>query len=333
MANYNVTISASGNGPNFMLWQGSGGTSSGGALALLAGDTVSFKKLGTYSGSFVISGFSTGLWTSGSNLTLTTSYQSRTVKSGGTVGFVDALTATAGSKSQTRYFEVGGLLPDLVIDDINDLIRPNGSTNHAITIGGATATTTYEIRLTSSTGTVIATASASSPNGSLTVGNIPSAGASRTYYVTGRRSAANGGNNVPSLILSYTVTHESPGSSLGGGGTGGYGMQVFTASGDTVLDVTDRVVIFADHVTGSLTTSELTKNVTLDRAGTCVIDMTPITVAIIGGLAQRQDILHTSISGTTLTITRTSVYPGGDSSQAAESTNYNFLVVFDPVST
>ena len=61
--------------------------------------------------------------------------------------------------------------------------------------------------------------------------------------------------------------------------------------------------------------------------------MTPVQVPISNGLAQRQDILHTSISGTTLTITRTSVYPGGDSTQSAQSTNYNFLVVYDPEGT
>jgi hypothetical protein len=220
--------------------------------------------------------------------------------------------------------------PDLVIDDIADILRPNGSTNHTITIGGATSTTTYEVRTTSSSGTVVATANASTPNGSLTVNDIPSSGNSTVYYVTGRRSVANGGNNDVSLILTYTVTHDIPSSSVGDGGTGTYGMQVFDANAKTVLDISDRVVIFSDHVTGTLTSSQLTTTETLSRAATCVIDMDPVTVPIIGGIAQRQDILHTSISGTTLTIARTSVYPGGDSSQPAESTTYNFLVVYDP---
>jgi|TARA_R110000823_G_C15907497_1_gene497444 hypothetical protein len=331
MATYNVTIFRSMGEVNTISWSGEGGTSSGTAFELFPGDIVNFRQTGTGT-SVTMSSFASGFWTNSSNITLTSSNQSKTVDSG-TVGDIDNILAAAGSLSIIRYFKMGGLLPDLVIDDIPDLIRPNGSTDHSITIGGATATTTYEVRTSSSSGTVVATANASTPNGSLTVSNMPSSGASRTYYVTGRRSVANGGSNTVSLILSYMVTHESPGSSIGDGGTGSYGMQVFAANGDTVLDVSDRVVIFSDHVTGTLTTSELTKNVTLDRAGTCVIDMSPLTVVIINGRAQRQDILHTSLSGTTLTITRTSVYPGGDSSQPAETTNYNFLVVYDPVST
>ena len=335
MATYDVSIFRSTGGDfESMSWSGEGGTLSSNGFELFPGDVVNFKQTG-FGTSVTMSNFASGFWTNNSALTLTSSNQAKTVASG-TVGSTDGVSASAGSAPQlnvTRYFKMGGLQPDLVIDDIDDLIRPNGSTNHVITIGGATATTTYEVRVTGSTGTVVATANASTPNGSLTVSNMPSSGASRTYYVTGRRSVANGGSNTVSLILSYMVTHESPGSSIGDGGTGSYGMQVFAANGDTVLDVSDRVVIFADHVTGTLTTSELTKNVTLDRAGTCVIDMSPLTVVIIDGRAQRQDILHTSLSGTTLTITRTSVYPGGDSSQPAETTNYNFLVIYDPVST
>ena len=326
MANYNVTISASGNGPNFMLWQGSGGTSSGGALALLAGDTVSFKKLGTYSGSFVISGFSTGLWTSGSNLTLTTSYQSRTVKSGGTVGFVDALTATAGNKSQTRYFKVGGVEPDLAITDVVDITRPNGSTNHAITIAAGTSTTTYEVRTGSASGTVYGTRSG---NGAITVSNIPSAGASATYYVTGKVTAANGGNNTAALADTYIVVHEAAaGSASGNGGTGTFGLRAFDASGNITLDLTDRVVTFRQRVTGSLSASQITKTITLSSAGTCVINLTPLTVIFVNNIPQRQKILYATISGTALTIKRTATNAAG-SANAAQA--YDYLVVNDPV--
>ena len=327
MANYNVTLRANGGGPDLLIWQGSNasGTSSGAAMALDAGDTVSFKKAGFgYSGSIVVSGFAGGMWTSTSNLTLTTSYQSKTVKSGGTVGFVDALTGTAGSKTQTRYFKIGGVEPDLTITDIEDISRENGSTNHAITIAEGTSTTEYDIRTSSYTGSVVGTRSG---NGALTVSNIPSAGNSRDYYVTGRVTAANGGSNSASSILSYSVTHQSPGATTGDGGTGTYGIQVLASNGDIVLDVSDRVVVFADYVSGTLSTSETSKNVTLARAGTAVIDMEPITTPIISGVAQRHKILHTSVSGTTLTIQRTSTSSGGGSAQTAP---YKFLVVFDP---
>ena len=325
MANYDITLTANGSLPDLLIWTGDGGSTSGAAFALNAGDTVRFRKGGFgYSGSVVISGFASGLWTSTSNLTLTTSYQTKTVKTGGTVGFTDDITATAGSKTQTRWFKIGGVEPDLVIDDIEDIIRPNGSTNHSITIGSGSTTTEYDIRTTSYTGTVVATRNGS---GALTVSNIPAAGASRDYYVTGRVTAANGGANTASSILSYSVTHESPGSTVGGGGTGTYGMQVFNAAGETVLDVTDRVVIFADYVTGTLTTSEMSKNITLARAGTAVIDMDPITVPIVSGVAQRHLILHTTVSGTALTIQRTSTSSGSGSASTAP---YKFLIVYDP---
>jgi len=329
MTTYNVIIESD-QETSSVSWMGDGGTTSGSAFELSPGDVVNFKKQGL--GSPVVSGFDSNFWTNSSNITLNFSNQSKTVASG-TVNSVDGLTATANSSSITRYFKMGGLLPDLDIDNIDNFIRPNGSTDHTITIGSATNTTTYEVRLGSSSGTVIATAPSSDPNGVLTVNNIPPAGSSRTYYVTGRRSLANGGSDTVSLILSYTVTHESPGSSVGDGGTSSYGLQVFDANGDTVLDVSDRVVVFSDYVTGSLSSTELTKTVTLAKQGTVVIDMEPATVVISNGLAQRQDILHTTISGNTLTIERVSTTPGfyyGPNDGAGQSTTYKFLVLYDP---
>ena len=329
MANYNVTLRANGGGPDLLIWQGSNasGTSSGAALAIDAGDTVSFKKAGFgYSGSIVVSGFAGGMWTSTSNLTLTTSYQSKTVKSGGTVGFVDALTGTAGSKTQTRYFKIDGIQPDLSITDVEDITRPNGSTNHAITIAGGTSTTTYEVRTGSGNGTVYGTRDG---NGAITVSNIPSAGASATYYITGKVTAANGGSNTQSLADTYIVVHEAAaGSGSGNGGTGTFGLRAFDASGNITLDLTDRVVTFRQRVTGSLSASETSKTITLSSAGTCVINLTPLTVIYVNNIPQRQKILYTTISGTALTIKRTATNATG-SANAAQA--YDFLVVNDPV--
>ena len=323
MANYDISLSASGNLPDFLIWSGIGGTTSSAAAGLVAGDTVRFRKVGTYSGSVSVSGFASGLWTSTSNLTLTTSYQTKTVKTGGTAFFEDMITGTAGNKTQNRWFEIAGVSPDLAIDDIDDVSRPTGSTDHSITIGSGTSTTTYEVRTGSASGTIVGTRDG---NGAITVSNIPSAGSYRDYYVTGKVTTANGGENVQELILSYTVVHES-GTTSGDGGTSDYGLQVFNAAGQTVLDVTDRVIVFSDYVTGTLTTSETTKNVTLSRLGTAVIDMLPITDPIVNEVAQRHKILHTTISGTTLTIQRTSTNSGGGSAQTAD---YKFLVVYDP---
>ena len=323
MANYDVTIIANGSGPDILIWNGNGGTSSGAPFGLDAGDTVRFKKSGLFSGSIIVSGFNTNVWTSSSNLTLTTSFQTKTVASG-TPGTLSTLTATAGSKTQTRFYEISGVDPDLTIDDIDDISRPNGSTDHSITIANGSSVTTYEVRLTSSTGTVIASRTG---NGTLTVSNIPNAGSSRDYFVTGKVTTANGGTNTSSFILNYSVIHEDVGATVGDGGTSNFGIQVFDAAGNTVLDVSDRVIVFSDFVTGSLTSSELTKNITLAKAGTAVIDMTPVTVPVSNNAAQRHKILHTSVSGTTLTISRTSTSSGSGSAQSA---SFNYLVVFDP---
>jgi len=329
MANYTVSIfnfPSFGGDPGQTTWTGVGGTSQSGAYELQPGDTVQFKKSGM--GTVTLSSFGSDLWTNTSNLTLTTSYQTKTVKTGGTIGSVDAVIAN-GTNSLARYFKMGGASPDLTIDDIDDQLRPNGSTNFSITFGGTSSHTVYEVHTTSSSGTVVGTTSS---NGSLTVNNMPSSGYSRTYYVTGRRPSSQGGSNTSTLILSFTVTHESPGSSVADGGTGTYGLRVLDASGDTLLDLTDRVIVFSDHVTGSLTSSQLTKTVTLAKQATCVIDLDPETVLISNGLAQRQNITHTTVSGTSLTISRNSNAAGltGYQSSGGESTSYNFLAVYDP---
>jgi hypothetical protein len=103
------------------------------------------------------------------------------------------------------------------------------------------------------------------------------------------------------------------------------------ADGDIVLDVSDRVIVFSDYVTGTLSTTELTKTITLAKQGTTVIDMAPASVVISGGVAQRQHILYTTISGTTLTIERTSTTASLYGLPAdGETTSYNFLIVYDP---
>ena len=328
MANYQVTIFATagfGSEPGQTTWNGIGGTTTANAVELSPGDTVEFKKLGNASAS--MGGFSSSFWTSSSNLTLTSSFQTKTVKTGGTVNFVDAVYAAADS-TVYRYFKMGGNPPDLDITDIDDQLRPNGSTNFSITFAGTSSHTVYEVRLGSSSGTVL---NSTSSDGSITVNNIPNSGYSRTYYVTGRRPVAQGGSNTATLILTFSITHESPGSSVTDGGTGTYGLRVLDASGDTLLDLSDRVIVFSDHVTGSLTSSQLSKTVTLAKQATCVIDLDPETVLISGGLAQRQNITHTTVSGTSLTISRNSNAAGLTGQNAnGESTDYNFLAVYDP---
>ena len=232
--------------------------------------------------------------------------------------------ATQVTRSVTVY-----IAPDTTITDIDTITRPNGSTNHTITIAnGETshANTIFEVRTVSASGTVVGTGTG---NGDITVSSIPSAGTSATYYVTGRVTTANEGNNTAVQADTYIVLHEaaSSGGGTGGGGTGAYGLRVYDASGNTTLDVSDRVVTFRERVTGSLSSSQMSKTVTLSGVGTAVINLDPITVIYVGNIPQRQKILYFTISGTSLTITRTAVNATG--SAAAEQT-YDLLVVYDP---
>ena len=217
--------------------------------------------------------------------------------------------------------------PDTTITDVDTITRPNGSTNHSITIAAGSSNTIYEARTGSASGTVVGTRTG---NGAVTVASIPSAGTSATYYITGRVTTANGGNNTAVLADTYIVLHEaaSSGGGTGDGGTGTYGLRVYDASGNTTLDLSDRVVTFRERVQGSLSSSQTSKTVTLSGVGTAVINLTPITVIYVGNKPQRQKILYFTISGTSLTIQRTAVNAAG-SSAAAQS--YDLLVVYDPV--
>jgi len=226
-------------------------------------------------------------------------------------------------------FETAVTPPDTTITDVDTITRPNGSTNHSITIAaGETshANTIFEVRTVSASGTVYGTRTG---NGAITVSSIPSAGTSATYYITGRVTSANGGDNSPVLADTYIVLHEAAaGSGTGDGGTGTYGLRVYDASGNTTLDLSDRVVTFRERVQGSLSASETTKTVTLSGVGTAVINLDPITVIYVGNIPQRQKILYFTISGTSLTITRTAVNATGS---AAAIQSYDLLVVYDPV--
>ena len=125
MATYNVTIFALqgfGGDPDSISWGGAGGSTTALAPELSAGDIVRFRRTG-FGGSPTVSGFSGNFWTSSSTINLTTSYQSKTVKTGGTPGTLATLTATLNSVSVTGYFKYAGAPPDTSIDDVDDQIK------------------------------------------------------------------------------------------------------------------------------------------------------------------------------------------------------------------
>tara|TARA_R110000822_G_scaffold298893_1_gene421767 strand:- start:754 stop:5898 length:5145 start_codon:yes stop_codon:yes gene_type:complete len=304
---------------------GAGGSASSSALQLLAGDNITFTNTLASDRSITISGFSG--FTSNSNVTLSGGQSvSKTWASGQTGGALDSITYAASSLSNViRYYRQTYVVPDLVISDIADQTIASNVNSFTVTIAAGSSNTVYDIRTSGSTGTVVGTRTG---NGTIPVSTVPSAGNLTNYYVTGRVTTSNGGSNVQSLINSFGVNKTGTSSTGGDGGTGTYGLKVLDASGNVLLDVSDRTVIFVSQVTGSLSSSETSKTISLPSAATVAINMTPETNVISNLVAQRQKILYTTILGTNLYIQRTSVR--AQTGDSAEAVNYNFLCLFDP---
>ena len=240
--------------------------------------------------------------------------------------------ATQVTRSVTVY-----AVPDTTITQILNKTEAFGSTTFVATIASGSSTTVYEVKdfnTNPATGTVHASQTG---NGDITVSDMPSAGSSKLYMITGRVTAANGGDNTPSLAETFEVFQQtSGGTTTGGGGSGTYGIQVRNASNEIILDVTDRVVILRQRVTGSIPAADLTKNITLSGTGTCALNLALPTAlqSVVNGLTYSNThlIVWATISGTTLTINRkfTNATNVSGSSLANAAAPYDFLVIFDP---
>ena len=240
--------------------------------------------------------------------------------------------ATQVTRSVTVY-----AVPDINITQILNKTEPFGSTTFVATIASGSSTTVYEVKdfnTNPATGTVHASQTG---NGDITVSDMPSAGSSKLYMITGRVTAANGGDNTPFLAETFEVFQQtSGGTSTGGGGSGTYGIRVRNASNEIILDVTDRVVILRQRVTGSIPAADLTKNITLSGTGTCALNLALPTAlqSVVNGLTYSNThlIVWATISGTTLTINRkfTNATNVSGSSLANAAAPYDFLVIFDP---
>ena len=240
--------------------------------------------------------------------------------------------ATQVTRSVTAY-----AVPDTTITQILNKTVAFGSTTFVATIASGSSTTVYEVKdfnTNPATGTVHASQTG---NGDITVSDMPSAGSSKLYMITGRVTAANGGDNTPFLAETFEVFQQtSGGTTTGGGGSGTYGIQVRNASNEIILDVTDRVVILRQRVTGSIPAADLTKNITLSGTGTCALNLALPTAlqSVVNGLTYSNThlIVWATLSGTTLTINRkfTNATNVSGSSLANAAAPYDFLVLFDP---
>ena len=240
--------------------------------------------------------------------------------------------ATQVTRSVTVY-----AVPDITITDILNKTESAGSTTFTVTIAAGSSTTIYEVKdynTNPATGTVHVSQTG---NGTMTVPDMPSSGAAKSYMVTGRLPVANDGDNTPSLADTFEVFLEgTSGSTTGGGGSGTYGMRVWNASNEIILDVTDRVVVFRERVTGSIPAADLTKTVTLSGNGTCALNLSlpqPLQTTVSNvSYTNTHLIVWATISGTALTIHRKSTQASNNlgSTQVNELAPYDFLVLYDP---
>jgi len=309
-----------------IFWIGAGGTSAASPFDISGSTVVTFINSGISQSAVTLSGFGSQ-WTNTSSISL--SAGASTTKTWGASnagGSLDLISVSAtGYTTLNRWFRQPFIDPDISITEINSIDIPNSATSFSLTIAAGSSPTVYEVKENSSTGTVVGSRTG---NGIITVTSLPSDNSAKGYFLTGKVTTANGGNNTPTLIQTFSVFKgEATGSEVGDGGSGTYGLLIKNDSGDTVLDISDRSVIFIETVTDSLSSAQLTKSHTLSRAATSAVDLAPLTVPVVGNVAQRQKILRPTFSGNTFTVTRASTSAIGGS---AESVSYSYLLIYDP---
>jgi len=107
------------------------------------------------------------------------------------------------SSSYSESNTVAYLVPDTTITNISNQTINNSATSFSVTIANGGSTTVYEVRSTSYSGTVEGSRTG---NGTITVSDAPADNSTKTYYVTGRRPTASGGDNLTDNIQTFNVS-------------------------------------------------------------------------------------------------------------------------------
>lgn len=209
----------------FITINGTGYRSSPGtALQIQPGDRVGFKDVSAaFAGTITAANFDSTHWTNTTSLTLTSSYQYKTAKTGIPVSTADEVTLTASqsgySNQKSSYYIGESLSPDTTISLDKDVYSISTSaTSHTIIIsnsGSSTNASITEYRVADST----TTHESRTGHGSLTVTDVPpNPGFPKSYSIQARVSTANGGSglwlNVPDssyqVIASTTAASNDP---------------------------------------------------------------------------------------------------------------------------
>ena len=151
---------------------------------------------------------------------------------------------TAGSFSSNFPKTVNFISVDSNINNIQDRTISNTAANFGVSIVNGTEPTTYEIRTTSYSGTIVGSGQGS---GTITVNDVPADNSSKTYYVTAYVDTTDGGaNNTRVNIQTFLVTASNAAPS--------YGIEVFNSSANLVFspEQESNIRILASGTTGSL---------------------------------------------------------------------------------
>ena len=260
-----ITASLTGNGV---------ATDSNSPLELEPGDRVGFRKFvfslqggAAPSNTATAVGFASTHWTNTSNLTLTTSYQYKTIKTGVSVTVTDLISVGISSGnasfSDNTYYRGAAESPDLSITLGNTSIEiATTATSFTQTISNKSGTastnssiTEYRIKDASSTH------ESRTGYGSITVTDVPpNVGFSKNYSVEARVTTANGGNglfkNCPdsnfSVVATTTAASNAP-------SLDNYGVALYDDQGDLITSFTSGHTvlrkIFATSSAVSLSTT------------------------------------------------------------------------------
>ena len=299
MADYLVTLNAEIESEfgfttinNFSLTGNGVALSSSSPLELNPGDRVGFRKFvyalqgSVPSNTGTASGFANTHWTNTNNITLTTSYQYKTIKTGVSLTVSDAvllsITSGTASDSDNTYYRGAAESPDTSItlgDTSIEIATTDTSFTQTISNKSGTASTNssiteYRIK---DTGT---SHESRTGYGSITVTDVPpNSGFPKNYSVEARVTTANGGNglfvNCPNSTFSVVATTTATGS---GPSIDDYGVAIYDDQGDVVTSFTSGHTvlrkIFATSSAVSLSTTthtDVDTGLTGITTGNCVI--------------------------------------------------------------
>lgn len=370
MATYYVDVAAGSSGgfggePVFanLTVSGTGAAlSSSNPLLLEAGDQVGFKYTTNFGISSIIAGFfSSDHWTSVNALTLTSSYQYKTAKTGISISVVDEVRLRAVSSIDSNvaaqdfiYFLGDSLQPDNTIS-ITDTAIEIATTDTTFDVsftdsGSSTNSSITEYRVKDSSGTAHETRTGP---GTITVTDVPSvSGFPETYSIDCRITTANGGNGAYQAIPSggtFSVTATTS-ANLNSPTIDPYGLVIYDDAGNAITSFTGGHSVLREIFTGSVTLST-TGSVTLSTgltgittsnciisvegdstgSGTSGISRVPTTFQTIGGIVHVVIGRHSVSQTVTVTVSQYegSTIGGSTNTYGWEVTNGDNSVVLD----